>query len=219
MDHLDLHAEVSRCLLEEMSLLCPGVVGDHHLDAVVAGFREVPDAGSHRHANERGGREEGPKRRVHGSRAHSSLERTIIVSAGVSARREASGYPSRDPMEQDNLPAWTGKPGRYEVWFLTMSDGRQGYWIRATLLAPSQGPGEARLWFARFDREDPSAVFGINRAFPLEQFRSERDEFEVHVGGSVFRSGHSQSRAPSSLAISGARVGIASPTYCSTSPT
>ena len=74
-------------------------------------------------------------------------------------------------MEQDNLPAWTGKPGRYEVWFLTMSDGREGYWIRATLLAPSQGPGEARLWFARFDREDPSAVFGVNRAFPLEQLK------------------------------------------------
>src|SRR5207302_6647970 len=101
-------------------------------------------------------------------------------------------YPSRDPMEQDNLPAWSGKPGRYEVWFLTMSDGRRGYWIRSTLHARDGRPGEARLWFARFDREDPQSTFGVNRPFSLEDFRAEPGGFEVHVGGSIMRSGHSQ---------------------------
>jgi len=95
-------------------------------------------------------------------------------------------------MEQDNLPAWNGKTGRYEVWFLTMSDGHSGYWIRSTLLAPDIGPGEARLWFARFDREDPTSTFGVNRALPLEVFRAEPGGFEVRVGGCVFRSGHCQ---------------------------
>src|SRR5437867_730495 len=94
--------------------------------------------------------------------------------------------------EADNLPAWSGKPGRYEVWFLTMSDGKAGYWIRYTRLAPLEGPGEARLWFARFDREDPANTFGINRAVPLEDFVAEADRFEVHVGGGVLRSGHAQ---------------------------
>src|SRR5207302_6973209 len=79
-----------------------------------------------------------------------------------------------------------------EVWFLTMSDGRRGYWIRSTLLARDGRPGEARLWFARFDREDPQSTFGVNRPFSLEDFRAEPGGFEVHVGGSIMRSGHSQ---------------------------
>src|SRR4029450_12958127 len=43
-------------------------------------------------------------------------------------------------MESDNLPAWSGRRGHYEVWFLTMSDGAAGYWIRSTTLAPDAGP-------------------------------------------------------------------------------
>jgi hypothetical protein len=68
--------------------------------------------------------------------------------------------------EIDNRPRWNDRPGRYEVWFLTMShpEGRNGYWIRYTLRVPPDGPGEPRLWFARFDRQDPSRTFGINGA-------------------------------------------------------
>ena len=94
--------------------------------------------------------------------------------------------------EEDNLPAWTGKPGRYEVWFLTASDGEQGYWIRYSLLAPDRGPGEARLWFARYDRVDTANTFAVNRAFPLEEFASRQGRFEVRVGSGVMRSGHCQ---------------------------
>jgi hypothetical protein len=94
--------------------------------------------------------------------------------------------------EADNLPAWNGKPGRYEVWFLTMSDGTAGYWIRYTLLAPDHGPAEGRLWFARFDREDPARTFGVNHAFPLEGAGVPGAELEVRVGGGVLRSGHCQ---------------------------
>lgn len=91
--------------------------------------------------------------------------------------------------EQDNAPAWTGKPGRYEVWFLTMAGGVRGYWIRFTLLAPERGPSEARLWFARFDREDPSNTFGVNRAVPIEGMKSSADGFEIHLDDAVLRSG------------------------------
>jgi hypothetical protein len=66
--------------------------------------------------------------------------------------------------ERDNRPRWDGRRGRYEVWFLTMSspDGRSGYWIRYALRAPIAGPPESRLWFARFDRDDPGRTFGLN---------------------------------------------------------
>jgi hypothetical protein len=66
--------------------------------------------------------------------------------------------------ERENRPAWDGKRGRYEAWFLTMSDpeGNSGYWIRYSLRAPVAGPPERKLWFARFDRADPSRTFGIN---------------------------------------------------------
>jgi len=66
--------------------------------------------------------------------------------------------------ERDNSPRWNGRRGGYEVWFLTMShpSGDSGYWIRYTLRAPVAGPPERKLWFARFDRIDPSRSFGIN---------------------------------------------------------
>ena len=66
--------------------------------------------------------------------------------------------------ERDTIPRWNGRRGRYEVWFLTMShpDGESGFWIRYTLRAPIAGPPERKLWFARFDREDPTRSFGIN---------------------------------------------------------
>ena len=40
--------------------------------------------------------------------------------------------------------------------------GSSGYWIRYSLRSPVAGPPERRLWFARFDRDDPSRTFGIN---------------------------------------------------------
>ena len=94
--------------------------------------------------------------------------------------------------EVDNLPAWTGKPGQYEVWFLTMSDGMSAYWIRYALHAPTQGAPEARLWFARFDRENPSRIFGMNRPFSMEGASIPTSQLEVRAGGGVLRSGHCQ---------------------------
>lgn len=66
--------------------------------------------------------------------------------------------------ERDNHPRWDGRRGRYEVWFLTLSDpgGDTGYWIRYTIRAPVAGPAEPRLWFARFDRREPARTFGIH---------------------------------------------------------
>jgi hypothetical protein len=94
--------------------------------------------------------------------------------------------------ERDNLPRWRGERGRYEVWFLTLSDParRAAYWIRYTLRAPVAGPPEPHVWFAAFSLDDPGATFGINRLLPPEELRLARDRFEVGMGGSEIRSGH-----------------------------
>lgn len=97
--------------------------------------------------------------------------------------------------ERDNRPRWDGRRGRYEVWFLTMSDpgGRQGYWIRYAVRAPVAGPPEVRLWFARFDRERPGRTFGIHGPPPGEPAGSSpRDLFldgALHWGDAVLEPG------------------------------
>jgi hypothetical protein len=65
-------------------------------------------------------------------------------------------------VERDNAPRWDGRRGHYEVWFLTMTHGRIGYWIRYTLRAPVAGPPEREAWFARFDPDDPARTFGLH---------------------------------------------------------
>ena len=94
--------------------------------------------------------------------------------------------------ERDNRPFWTGRPGQYEPWFLTVSDGRIGYWIRYTLHAPTGAPSEARLWFARFDRAEPDRTFALNRGFPIDQAAVRADPFGVRIAGSTLASGHAR---------------------------
>jgi hypothetical protein len=93
--------------------------------------------------------------------------------------------------EQDNLPGWRGRRGRYEVWFLTMSDPerRAGYWIRHSIRAPISGPPEPRVWFAAFSLDDPSSTFGVNESLAAADLRMARDRFEVRIGESVMASG------------------------------
>jgi hypothetical protein len=93
--------------------------------------------------------------------------------------------------EGDNLPAWDGRRGRYEVWFATLSDPstRTGYWIRHTVRSPVSGPPEPRVWFAAFSLDDPASTFGLNEGFSRGDLRLARDRFEVRAGDSVFASG------------------------------
>jgi hypothetical protein len=94
--------------------------------------------------------------------------------------------------ETDNMPAWSGKRGAYEVWFLTCSDGTTGtgYWIRSTLTAPTEGPPFGALWFARFDRSNTGRTFGIHRRFAFDDVKLGTDAFDVRIADATFRSGH-----------------------------
>jgi len=93
--------------------------------------------------------------------------------------------------EQDNAPAWTGRPGAYEVWFLTCTDpaSGQGFWIRSTLTAPKHGSPYGAVWFARFEPADPAGTFGLHRRWPLEAVKIGPEGFDVTIGDSRFRSG------------------------------
>lgn len=103
--------------------------------------------------------------------------------------------------ERDNRAQWGGARGRHEAWFLTMSRGSDGYWIRYTLRAPVAGPPERRVWFARFDRLEPSRTFGLSAPrSPGDLFTTGRASGELsgagrrvawdlrfETGGSTFR--------------------------------
>jgi hypothetical protein len=96
--------------------------------------------------------------------------------------------------EEENRPAWTGRPGGYEVWFLTCSEPAEGagYWIRSTLHAPQRGDPYGMVWFARFDRADPNDTLGLHRRFGMESVKIAPEGFDVQIGDSVFRSGQLQ---------------------------
>lgn len=49
-----------------------------------------------------------------------------------------------------NDRAWNGRPGHYEVWYVTLNHADRGYWIRTTIRAPREGPPEGALWFVEF---------------------------------------------------------------------
>jgi hypothetical protein len=97
--------------------------------------------------------------------------------------------PSVRATESDNAPAWDGRPGRYEVWYLTFNDlpTRTGFWIRYTLAAPTAGPPHARLWFAGFDAASPARGFALNQGFPREALRLSAAPFEVGIGAAWLR--------------------------------
>jgi len=96
--------------------------------------------------------------------------------------------------EHDNAPAWTGRSGTYEVWFLTCTDpaSGQGFWIRSTLTAPVKGESHGAVWFARFDRADPTATFGIHRRWPMGAVKLAPGGFDVAIGETRFASGRLQ---------------------------
>ncbi len=94
-------------------------------------------------------------------------------------------------LEQPNALKWNGKPGHYEVYYVTVTDPATGIglWIRYTMVAPLQRTGEpatCALWLLAMDPRPASrGVIGRKATFPIADMRSETDRFEVLLAGAT----------------------------------
>lgn len=89
-----------------------------------------------------------------------------------------------------NAARCQGRSGRYEAWFLTVSEPahRRGYWIRYTTFNPAggvQADAHSALWAFRFDHDDPSANWGAKTTFPLDALQIQRRPFALRIGDAL----------------------------------
>lgn len=91
----------------------------------------------------------------------------------------------------ENLPAWRGQRGMYEVWYLTFNvpDSRAAFWLRYTMEAPLHGTPYAELWGHYFDDEDPSRSFGLRQRFEEGAFELGKEGALAAIGEAVLREG------------------------------
>jgi hypothetical protein len=84
-----------------------------------------------------------------------------------------------------NTARWERGTGHYEVWYLTLTDGRSGVgiWIRYTMTAPLGEPASAALWFVAID--PGRGVIARKALRPTEQLNTRHEPFEVRVGDAV----------------------------------
>lgn len=81
---------------------------------------------------------------------------------------------------------WNGKPGHYEVYYLTFTDPATGvgFWIRYTMVAPLPGAGEATcsLWLCAMDPTDSGRNVGVKTSLPVASLSARTDPFHLHIG-------------------------------------
>jgi hypothetical protein len=86
-------------------------------------------------------------------------------------------------MTSANALRWDGGPGRYEVWYVTLTDPGSGIgvWIRHTLLARLEGPAECALWLVAMA---PDGERLARRAtFPVRDLAARDHPFALALGG------------------------------------
>jgi hypothetical protein len=92
--------------------------------------------------------------------------------------------------ERWNTLQWDGKPGHYEVYYLTLTDPQTGvgFWIRYTMVAPLPETGEqatCSLWFMAMDPKDPDGNVGHKVSFPAAEMNAKDAPFELEIAGST----------------------------------
>ncbi len=91
-------------------------------------------------------------------------------------------------LTEPNALQWDGRPGHYEVHYLTATDPATGVgvWIRYTILAPLQSGGEpasCALWFLAMDpRAGRSPTWGRKASRPIGELRARSEPFELRIG-------------------------------------
>jgi hypothetical protein len=91
-------------------------------------------------------------------------------------------------LARPNQLQWRGKPGHYEVYYLTLTDRRSGVgiWIRYTMLAPLRGsaPATCALWLVAIDPRPARASTVARKAtLPIGEFEARSDPFELRIDG------------------------------------
>jgi hypothetical protein len=79
------------------------------------------------------------------------------------------------PRPAANTLRWNGRPGHYEVFYLTLTDGASGVgvWIRYTMTAP----GQAALWFVA---DDPvRGVIARKALRPIDELQARTGELRI----------------------------------------
>jgi hypothetical protein len=82
---------------------------------------------------------------------------------------------------------WDGRPGHYEVYYLTFTDRATGigFWIRYTMVAPLPETGEeatCSLWLCAMDPADPARNVGVKSSLPVASLSARTNPFHLHVG-------------------------------------
>jgi len=92
-------------------------------------------------------------------------------------------------LSSPNALRWNGRPGHYEVYYLTLTDAvtGTGFWIRYTLLAPDDGAPSCALWFLAMD--PAQGVTARKATFPIAQLTSADDPFRFQVGSGTLTDG------------------------------
>jgi hypothetical protein len=89
-----------------------------------------------------------------------------------------------------NALRWTGRPGHYEVYYVTLTDPSTGVglWIRYTMVAPKPGgdPASCSLWFLAMDpRTGAARPQGRKQSFGIDQLSHCADPFELRIDQAV----------------------------------
>ena len=91
-----------------------------------------------------------------------------------------------------NTPRFTGAPGHVESYFLRANDPTRprALWLKATILAPLDGPPVAETWLIWFDGE-ANRTFAAKRTLPLDaaMFRATSAGADVRIADWALRLG------------------------------
>lgn len=83
-----------------------------------------------------------------------------------------------------NALRWDGRPGHYEVHYLTTTDPASGIglWIRQTMLAPVAGEATCSTWFVATSVGAPAVA--RKETLPIAEMHADAEPFRLRTGGS-----------------------------------
>jgi hypothetical protein len=86
-------------------------------------------------------------------------------------------------MSSANALRWDGRPGHYEVYYVTLTDPASGIgvWVRYTLRAPLDGPAECALWLLAMAPDGER--FARRQTFPVSALEASDDPFRLCLAG------------------------------------